>query len=311
MWTARYRRRDWLALTLKAAGVAGSFACLAFLAPPAMGQQNIELIISQPSPGVERQLTTFEGAAEGSGIGTIPGSIMSFPGWAATTGVAGTPSGVTTALVFNADSLDVLFSSPVLAIGCAYASVVPVTVEAYDAGNVLLSSASFPSNDFGWSTLSLAVSGNAITRLRFHAADLQTVIDDFYCDRSVGSSSRLVTIDVKPGNGNDIDPINLKAQGSLPLAVFSTPDFDATTLDVATLQLGDPNLVQIATVVWGNPEDVDGDGRLDAMLHFSASELVDGGALNADTTELLLTGRTTSGQEIFGTDQVRIVGGGN
>jgi hypothetical protein len=38
---------------------------------------------------------------------------------------------------------------------------------------------------------------------------------------------------------------------------------------------------------------------------------VDGGALNANTTELLLTGQTTAGQSIFGKDQVRIVGGGN
>jgi hypothetical protein len=106
-------------------------------------------------------------------------------------------------------------------------------------------------------------------------------------------------------------PINLKAQDFLPLAVFSTPDFDATTLDVSTLQLGDPNLMQIASVVWGHAEDVDGDGLLDAVLHFSATELVDGGALDANTTELLLTGRTTAGTPIFGKDQVRIVGGGN
>lgn len=50
-------------------------------------------------------------------------------------------------------------------------------------------------------------------------------------------------------------------------------------------------------------EDVDGDGRLDLVVHVTTEAL----QLSGSDTEAQLTGRTFSGQQIQGTDSVRIV----
>jgi hypothetical protein len=120
-------------------------------------------------------------------------------------------------------------------------------------------------------------------------------------------------VDVKPGS--NVNPINLRARGVLPVAILSTQvssgeaeDLDATTIDPATILLGDVRdgfgRVEPLRV---NQEDVDGDGDLDLILHFSLPELVDAGAIDPDTTELLLTAVTEGGDEVAGTDHVRIV----
>lgn len=50
-------------------------------------------------------------------------------------------------------------------------------------------------------------------------------------------------------------------------------------------------------------EDVDGDGDLDMLFHFEPQEL----NLTASSNEAMLTGKTTAGTPIYGTDTVNIV----
>jgi hypothetical protein len=50
-------------------------------------------------------------------------------------------------------------------------------------------------------------------------------------------------------------------------------------------------------------EDVDGDGDVDLLFHFKTQEL----QLDANSTEATLTGATTDGTPIEGTDTVKIV----
>jgi len=115
-----------------------------------------------------------------------------------------------------------------------------------------------------------------------------------------------VEIDVKPGE--DPAPINLKANGVLPVAVFSSDTFDATQIDPATALLsGAPVAVRGGrNAKWmAHVEDVDGDGLLDLLLQFENRQL--------DPEQLqdglaLLTGATYGGDQIAGQDEIVLVG---
>jgi hypothetical protein len=121
-----------------------------------------------------------------------------------------------------------------------------------------------------------------------------------------------VAIDIKPADAaNDI---NLNSGGLLPVAVLTTADFDATTVDTSDLsriRFGDVNGTARVSPVRSALDDVDGDGDLDLVLFFSVPAIREAGALTASSTEAELTGFTTGGTPFRGTDAVRIVGGGS
>lgn len=111
-----------------------------------------------------------------------------------------------------------------------------------------------------------------------------------------------VSIDIKPGSSQNT--VNLGSQGVTPVAILSTTDFDATTVDPLTVELAD------ATVrVRGNGtpqasfQDVNGDGLTDLVLHM----MTEGFALTADAVDADLTGETFGGDAITGTDSIRVI----
>lgn len=111
-----------------------------------------------------------------------------------------------------------------------------------------------------------------------------------------------VTIDIKPGE--NINSINLGSNGNVPVAIFSTEDFDATTVDPISVTLAGAS-VRIKGK--GTPQasfwDVDGDGFLDLIVHVDTTALeLTGGDVQAE-----LIGMTFDGQEIRGVDTIRIV----
>ena len=106
-----------------------------------------------------------------------------------------------------------------------------------------------------------------------------------------------VNIDIKPGSFPN--SINLKSKGNVPVAILSSPTFDATTVDRGTVVFAGAPALSIG----GSPEDVNGDGLLDLVLHFSTQSL----NLKSGDTEACLTGKTLSGQEFEGCDSVKIV----
>ncbi|MGH7674853.1 MAG: hypothetical protein ACREMV_06220, partial [Gemmatimonadales bacterium] len=127
-----------------------------------------------------------------------------------------------------------------------------------------------------------------------------------------------VSIDIKPGSAEN--PVNLRSQGKLPVAVLTTPEFDAAALDPASITLGndDGDDTPVAMKQHSRKhdraprpmaalEDVDRDGDLDLVLHFETRALVTNGDLTAGTTELILNGLTTEGTAVKGHDVVRIV----
>lgn len=104
-----------------------------------------------------------------------------------------------------------------------------------------------------------------------------------------------VEIDIKPGSYPN--SINLKSKGVVPVAILTTGDFDAQTVDASTVEFAGA-----APVRWAL-EDVDGDDDQDMVLHFKTQEL----NLDEDSTEADLTGNTTDGESIEGIDSVNIV----
>ncbi len=76
-----------------------------------------------------------------------------------------------------------------------------------------------------------------------------------------------ITIDIKPGS--DPNSINLRSKGVVPVALLSTPEFDATTI----LEDGGDVYFAGAIAIRLNIEDVDGDGIDDVICHFKTQEL--------------------------------------
>lgn len=104
-----------------------------------------------------------------------------------------------------------------------------------------------------------------------------------------------VEIDIKPGSYPN--SINLGSKGVVPVAVLTTDDFDASTIDPATAVFA-----SAAPLRWAM-ENVDGDGDMDVLFHFNTQEL----NLVENSTQATLTGNTTDGRHIKGTDTVSIV----
>lgn len=106
-------------------------------------------------------------------------------------------------------------------------------------------------------------------------------------------------LDIKPGSADN--PINLSSKGVTPLAILSTPSFDATQIDISSVRIGrtgaTPTDKQLGI------EDVNGDGKLDAVLHFATQSA---GIQKSDTV-LCLTGKTRAGVSFHGCDAIRIV----
>jgi hypothetical protein len=102
-----------------------------------------------------------------------------------------------------------------------------------------------------------------------------------------------VDIDVEQG------AINLKSNGVIPVAILTTPAFDASQVDPSTVEFEGAAPDHKAVFA-----DVDDDGDKDLLLKFRTQEtdLVPG------QTEACLRGHTFSGTPIHGCDTVRVLG---
>jgi hypothetical protein len=105
-----------------------------------------------------------------------------------------------------------------------------------------------------------------------------------------------VDIDIKPG-GNP-NSINLKSKGVVPVALITTPEFDAATVDPDTVEFAGAEPVK-----W-SVKDVDSDGDVDIVFHFKTQEL----NLDLNSTEATLTGKTLdTAIDVSGTESINIV----
>lgn len=106
-----------------------------------------------------------------------------------------------------------------------------------------------------------------------------------------------VSIDIKPGSYPN--SIYLNAKGVIPVAILTTPTFDASTVNSTSVRFGPFEAVAIHYAL----KDVDGDGDIDMILQFET--LATG--IKPSDTQAMLTGMTVGGIHIEGTDSVRVV----
>ena len=126
------------------------------------------------------------------------------------------------------------------------------------------------------------------------------LLDIMIGDENGPCGPRRVTVDIKPGSFPN--PINSRSQGVVPVAVLTTPRFDATTLDSSTVRFG--ALGTEAAPSKAEFADVDGDGDADALFHFRTQETL----LACGMTEATLKARTVTGQAVGGSDAIKTVG---
>jgi hypothetical protein len=117
-----------------------------------------------------------------------------------------------------------------------------------------------------------------------------------------------VDIDIKPGS--DPNSINCRnKKGIVTIAILTTDDFDATTVDHTTVTF-EGALEAHVNKKTGEPRrhegDVDGDGDLDLVFHFRFGDT----GLDCFSTEGTLVGETYDGIQVEGIDAVRMVGQG-
>ena len=127
---------------------------------------------------------------------------------------------------------------------------------------------------------------------------------------------QMVEIDIKPGIfPNTLDITTTDRNESFAVAIFSTDDFDATTIDPASVTLGSddeggtPAMVMTNGKVAAFEADIDGDGDQDLIVYFCVVDLIESGDLTTEVEELILLGRTTDGTPIRGSDSVEVVSG--
>ena len=85
----------------------------------------------------------------------------------------------------------------------------------------------------------------------------------------------------------------------LPVAILTSPSFDATDIDVDTATLNGASVDKYSV------EDVDGDGDQDLMLKFKVQDLVDEG-VDEDTEQLDFFAETDDGRCVGGSDTVTV-----
>ncbi|GAB4574360.1 MAG: ExeM/NucH family extracellular endonuclease [Anaerolineae bacterium] len=110
-------------------------------------------------------------------------------------------------------------------------------------------------------------------------------------------------LDVRPGNS--VDPVNLKSNGTLPAAILSTPYFDATDLDPATIRLAGAPIAHRGKGYLVQYRDVNGDGLTDLFAHFETMFIQL--APDADTISFEAE---WNGRLVYGSDDIRQVPSG-
>lgn len=88
-------------------------------------------------------------------------------------------------------------------------------------------------------------------------------------------------IDIKPGS--DVNPVNPKSNGVIPVAILGSASLDVTDIDVDSIEFGPWGATEAHGT--GHYEDVNDDGYVDLMLHFRTQDT----GIGAGATEACLT----------------------
>ena len=119
-----------------------------------------------------------------------------------------------------------------------------------------------------------------------------------------------VSVDIKPGS--DSNPINVNSKGVIAVAILSSQDFDARTVDPNAVLFAGASAAHLldedgdGDIDWDDladhVDDVNSDGLVDVVLHFRTQKT----NLEEGDEEACLTGETFDGLPIKGCDSVRV-----
>jgi hypothetical protein len=127
-----------------------------------------------------------------------------------------------------------------------------------------------------------------------------------------------LTVPIKIRPESPRNDVNLTSKGRLPVAIFSTPDFNATRVEADTVRFGPKRARPVAggddeeddrddreerekrKRKLGKIEDLNGDGLPDLLLHFRIQEI----GLTCADKQATLTGFTVRDELISGSDSV-------
>jgi len=128
----------------------------------------------------------------------------------------------------------------------------------------------------------------------------------FFDDLTVSSTPTTLTVDLDIKPGSDRNPVNPRSRGLLPVTVFSSDSFDVTDIDPDTVRLAGASIAVRGKhgKYMAHPEDIDGDGLLDLVVHFDTQDLC------LDDLRCgcaLLSGSTRDGRQFEGCDQITLV----
>jgi hypothetical protein len=107
-----------------------------------------------------------------------------------------------------------------------------------------------------------------------------------------------VLVDILPGNTSNI--IRLRANRLIPVAVLSSPTFDAREIDPTSVVFGPGRATEVHGR--GHWEDVNRDRRTDLLLHFSCAAT----GLAPGMESATLYGRLINGEWITGSDRINL-----
>ena len=113
-----------------------------------------------------------------------------------------------------------------------------------------------------------------------------------------------VTIDIKPGS--DPNSITLGSAGVIPVAIPSTPDFNAPEeVDLDTIALAGASIKMVGTSdkFLCHEEDVNGNGLIDLVCQAHTAQFM----IEVGQSVAVLEAETFDGIPIRGEDTVRIV----
>jgi hypothetical protein len=123
-------------------------------------------------------------------------------------------------------------------------------------------------------------------------------------DRAVEIRPRTVGIEVEREPIKFHDGRACHDGRKLRVVILSGAGFDAQSVDAASVRLGDPRLAAAVPPPTGETALTSKNGDLE--LEFSVCDVINGGALDAATTELQLTATTRDGFAIAGRDGARV-----
>ncbi|MHC4445478.1 MAG: hypothetical protein ACYTF1_16635 [Planctomycetota bacterium] len=150
------------------------------------------------------------------------------------------------------------------------------------------------------------------------------------------ASSRITWLDIKPGSCPNPLNTNTQGKGRLPMAILGTAYFDVSEIDVASISIAGvvlpvrpPVIEDVATPLLNNHpvntplpngvecacHELEGDGFIDLVIHFSRQEIIL--ALGLDmlppgtVVPITVTGWLLDGTPFAATDCVTLVGRGD